>query len=170
MISDVLRDFVLLNNLEKQVGKIDSFKPPKLEILKEDFRGAGMDAPMPIDMGMAALECSWVSSGISRSTYEGFGLMNGLRTSIIVRGAVVDPVPGIPKLVYHTMMGTITMVEGSDWKPGERATVSATMSLTYYKLTHTLPGVPVVEVDVVNGVRIINGVDQLIALRAIVQR
>jgi P2 family phage contractile tail tube protein len=107
---------------------------------------------------------------IDRSTYGGFGLINGLRTTAIVRAAVVDPVTGLPKPVIHTMVGDLTVVEPSSYKPGERATLKTSMALIYYKLSHTVPGVPLVEVDIVNGVRIINGIDQLLALRLIVGR
>lgn len=170
MIQDVLRDFVLYNGADRMVGRIDSFSPPKLEVQTEDFRGAGMDVPMPIDMGMSPLEAGWTTSGIDRGTYGGFGLMNGLRTLVNVRCALVDPVTGLSKPLIHTMGGTITLVEPSEYKPGERATLKATMKLLYYKLAHTVPGLPLVEIDVVNGVRIINAIDQLIAARLIVGR
>jgi P2 family phage contractile tail tube protein len=170
MIKDVLRDFVLFNGADKQVGRIDSFKPPSLNRMIEEFRGAGMDGKMPIDMGMETMTASWTTSGIDRITYGGWGLMNGIRTTVSVRAAVVDPVTGIPKPVVHTMIGDLTVIEPSEYKPGERATLQTTMALIYYKLAHTIPGAPLIEIDVVNGVRIINGIDQLVALRAIVGR
>ena len=170
MIKDVLRDFVLFNGADKMVGRIDNFKPPALKRMVENFRGAGMDAPMPIDMGMEPMEASWTTSGIDRGMYGGFGLMNGIRVPVSVRAALVDPVTGLSKPIVHTMVGDITVVEPSDYKPGERATLQTTIALIYYKLTHTIPGVPVVEIDVVNGIRIINGVDQLVALRLLVGR
>ena len=170
MIQDVLRDFVLYNAADRMVGRIDSFKPPALKVQTESFRGAGMDAPMPIDMGMEAMEASWVTSGVDRGMYTGFGVILGLPTSIKVRCSLIDPVTGIPKPLEHTMLGKITSIEPGDYKPGERATLACTMMLTYYKLTHTIPGLPAVEIDVINGVRIIQAVDQLIAMRVLVGR
>jgi len=167
---DVLRDFVLYNGADKMVGRIDAFKPPALKTITEQFRGAGMDAAMPIDMGMEPLEASWTTSGIDRNTYTGFGLMSGVRIPVSVRAAVVNPATGLPASVVHTMIGNITMVEPSEYKPGERATLQTSIALIYYKLTHTIPGVPAVEIDVINGVRIVNGVDQLIALRVLTGR
>ena len=170
MISDVLRDFVLFNGADKMVGRIDEFQPPALKRVVENFRGAGMDAAMPIDMGMEPLEASWTTSGIDRGTYGGFGLMNGLRSTAIVRAAIIDPATGLPKPVVHTMIGDLTVVEPSSYKPGERATLKTTMACLYYKLTHSVPGLPLVEIDVLNGIRIINGIDHLIASRLIVGR
>lgn len=170
MIQDVLRDFVLSNGADKMVGRIDEFQPPALKKVVENFRAAGMDAAMPIDMGMEPLEASWQTSGIDRNTYAGFGLISGIRTTAIVRAAVVDPVTGVPKSVIHTMVGDLTVVEPSAYKPGERATLKTTIACVYYKLSHTVPGVPLIEIDVINGVRVINGIDQLLALRLIVGR
>lgn len=167
MLQDVLRDFILYNNADKMVGKIDNFKPPKLASIIEDFRGAGMDAAMPVDMGMEPLEASWQTSGIDRGTYAAFGLMNGLRTTTIVRAAVVDPITGLPKPVIHTMVGTLTVVEPSEYKPGERATLTTTIKVIHYKLSHTVPGVPLIEINIPLGIRIINGIDQLLAIRLI---
>jgi P2 family phage contractile tail tube protein len=134
------------------------------------FRGAGMDGAMPIDMGMEPLEASWTTSGIDRGTYTGFGLMNGIRSTVILRGALTDPATGLPKPVQHVMIGDLTVVEPGTYKPGERATLKTTMVCIYYKFTHTIPGVPAVEIDVINGVRIINGIDHLAAFRVMVGR
>lgn len=170
MIQDVLRDFVLVNAADRMVGRIDSFKPPALKVMHEDFRGAGMDTTLPVDMGMETMEASWVTSGIDRAMYTGFGVITGLPTTIKVRCSLLDPVTGIPKPLEHTMLGKIVSIESSDYKPGERATLTCSMKLTYYKLTHTIPGLPAVEIDVINGVRIIQAVDQLIAMRVLVGR
>lgn len=170
MIQDILRDFILFNNADKMVGRVDEFMPPALKIITEQNRAAGMDVAMPVDMGMEPLECSWTTTGIDRGTYTGFGLMNGLRTIVTLRGAVVDPVTGIPKPVTHVCGGSITSIEPGAYKPGEKATLKATMSLIYYRFTHSIPAVPVTEIDVVNGIRVINGVDQMIALRAMIGR
>lgn len=170
MIKDVLRDYVLFNGADRMVGRVDSFKPPSLQRTVEQFRAGGMDGKIPIDMGLEALESSWVTSGIDRGMYTGFGLIMGVRTTVQVRGAVVDPVTGLPKSVQHTMIGDITGIDPGEWKAGERATLSVSMQLAYYKLTHTLPGVPAIEIDLINGIRIINGVDQLIAVRALIGR
>ena len=123
---------------------------------------------MPIDMGMEPLEASWVTSGIDRKTYAGFGIMPPLRTTVSVRGTVINPLTGIPSPVSHNLIGDITAVEPGEWKAGERATLAVTMNLIFYQLSHTIPGLPVILVDVINGIRVVDGIDQLIAIRALV--
>lgn len=169
-MTDVLRDFMLFNGADRMVGRIDDFQPPTLKIMTEEFRAAGMDAPMDIDLGMSKLEAGWTTSGVERSMYEGFGVIIGIPTVVMVRGAALNVQTGIPKPIVHTLGGKIVEIAPGAWKPGERSTLAVKMSLTHYKLTHTLPGVPLVEIDVPNGIRIINAVDQLLAMHILVGR
>lgn len=164
MIQDQLRDFILYNGADKMVGRIESFTPPTLEVMKEDMRFAGMDTSMPVDMGMVALEATWITSGIDKGMYGAFGLMNGLRTSVIVRAALVDPVTGIAKPVQHKLVGNITKLEPAAYQVGQKAGITVSMSLVFYEVMHS--GLPITTIDVINGIRIINGVDQLAQLRA----
>lgn len=167
---DVLRDYCLFNGADRMVGRIDEFQPPNLKVMVEQFRGAGMDAPMPIDMGMEALEASWTTSGIERGMYTAFGIMIGLPTTIMVRGGASNTVTGLAKGVTHILGGKITEISPGPWKPGERAPLQVKMALTFYSLEHTIPGVPAVLIDVLNGIRAIDGVDQLLQLRILVGR
>jgi hypothetical protein len=168
VIQDILRDYVLFNGADKMVGRIETFTPPSLERMVEDVRMSGMDTSMPVDMGMAAMEASWVTTGVDKTTYAGFGLMNGIRTTVSVRGAVVDAVTGVAKPVIHKMVGDISKIDPAGWKVGERPGLTTTMKLIFYSLSHG--GAPVIEIDVINATRLINGVDQLIQLRAMTGR
>ena len=169
MIQDILRDFILYNGADKMVGRIESFKPPDLERLVEDVRMSGMDMPMPVDMGMAAMEASWVTTGIDAGSYAGFGLISSATPiAVSVRGAVINPLTGIPTPVIHAFNGPITKIEAAAWKVGERPGLTTTIKPIFYSLTHG--GVPVIEIDVINGIRLVGGVDQLITLRAITGR
>ncbi len=166
MITDVLRGFSLFVDGDRYVGKIDELKLPQLEVVEEDFRAGGMDAPMPIDMGTNALRSEFTVSGVDRNVLSKFGLELGLRSVVTARGALQDPVTGLVKPVTAIMGGNIRKIDPGTWKAGERATLVVGMSLIHYKLTHTIPGVPVIEIDVLAGIRIINGVDQLATIRA----
>jgi P2 family phage contractile tail tube protein len=170
VITDVLRDFALFVDGDRYVGKIDELKLPQLEIVEEDFRAGGMDAPMPLDMGMNALKAEFTVSGVDRGVLSRFGLELGLRSVVTARGALQDPATGLVKPVVATMGGNVRKIDPGSWKAGERATIVVGMSLLHYKLTHTIPGLPLIEIDVINGARIINGVDQLIGIRAAIGR
>jgi P2 family phage contractile tail tube protein len=170
VITDVLRDFALFVDGDRYVGKIDELKLPQLEVIEEDFRAGGMDAPMPLDMGTNALKAEFTVSGVDRGVLSRFGLELGQRSIVMARGALQDPVTGFVKPVTACMTGNVRKIDPGSWKAGERATLVVGMSLIHYKLTHTIPGLPLIEIDIINGTRIINGIDQLIAIRAAIGR
>lgn len=169
MIQDILRDFILYNGADKMVGRIESFTAPTLERMVEDVRMSGMDTSMPVDMGMVAMEASWITTGIDAGTYAGFGLITSTTPiAVSVRAALIDPVTGKPTPVIIKLNGPITKIEPAAWKVGERPGLTTTMKPIFYSLTHG--GKPIIEVDVINGTRLVGGVDQMSALRAITGR
>jgi P2 family phage contractile tail tube protein len=170
MVNDVLKDWVLFLDSGKLVGQVETFKGPALNVTLEEFRAAGMDAPIGIDMGMDRMEAEFTTAGLNRDVLERFGLRLGTRNVLKVRGAVQDTTTGLIKPVYHTLRGNITSIDQGEWKAGTRATLGVKMSLTAYELTHTLAGIPVIKIDVENYVRMINGVDQLALQRVVLGR
>ena len=169
MVNEIIRDYVLYNAADRMVGRITKFKPPSLEVQVEDFRGAGMDAPMPIDMGMNSLMASFTAIGVSQGLLGSFGIISGaVGGNVIVRAASYNPITGISLPVIYTMKGTFTKVEVSDLEPGKPAETTVEMKLIFYSLIHS--GTPVHTIDVINGVRMINGIDQLIQMRVLVGR
>jgi hypothetical protein len=66
--------------------------------------------------------------------------------------------------VLIQLQGILKEVDPGSWKPGDKATLKATVACRYYK--QVINGVTVHEIDVPNMLRIINGVDQLARTRA----
>ena len=66
--------------------------------------------------------------------------------------------------VVATLRGGLREVDPGEWKPGEKAEFKYAVSVTYYKLE--IDGRVMFEIDPVNCVRVIDGVDQLAAERA----
>ena len=66
--------------------------------------------------------------------------------------------------VVATVRGLLKEVDPGEWKANELAACTYSVAVTYYKLE--IEGREMFEIDPVNSVRKINGVDQLAALRA----
>ena len=66
--------------------------------------------------------------------------------------------------VIHTMRGKIREIDPGTSKAGDKPSLKVAMALTYYKLQHG--DATVIEVDVENMVRVVNGNDSLAAIRA----
>ena len=65
--------------------------------------------------------------------------------------------------VVVTVTGAWKDLDLGNWKSGDKSTLKASVSLRYYKLS--IGGTDLVEVDVENMVRIIDGTDQLAPMR-----
>ena len=143
-------------------GQIESFTAPKLTLKTEEFRGGGMNAPVDITMGHEKLATSFVLLSDDPDVLATFGVVEGVQTQLTAREAL-ESIDGTTTPVVHSMRGKVTEIDRGESKAGEKATTSVTMSLTYYKLTH---GARVIhEIDVINMVWIVDGVDLLEATR-----
>ena len=56
MLPKILKNFNLFVDGRGYAGRVDEITLPKLTIKTEEFQGAGMSAPVEIDLGMEKLE------------------------------------------------------------------------------------------------------------------
>ncbi len=164
MLKSVLKDLNLIVDGRGYAGRIEELVPPKLTVKTEDVRAGGMDAPVQVDMGMEALTCEFTLVDYDPDVLALFGLAPGQATQLTMRGAAENEQDGTVNPVVVNVRGRIKELDPGTWKPGEKATLKAVMTLTYYKLTYD--GRELHEIDVPNMVRRIGGVDQLAARRA----
>lgn len=160
---DVLKNINLFVDGRGYAGQIDEYSAPDLSIQTEDFRGGGMDTSVAIDMGMEALETSFSLIAYDADVLSLFGVAEGQQVPFTARGAL-ESYDGTVKPVIHTMRGRITKLARGTWKPGDKPSLQVTMRLDYYK--EEVNGVLISEIDAVNMIRIVAGVDRLAAQRA----
>ncbi|ROS05672.1 hypothetical protein EDC56_1218 [Sinobacterium caligoides] len=161
MIPKVLKNFNLFVDGVGYAGIVDELSLPKLGLHTAEISAAGMDAPIDIDMGMKKLTCQFTLSEYDVNSISHFGLGDGAQVSLKIRGAL-DNEEGVTPMVV-TLHGAWSEVDFGKWKAGEKTSLKVNVSLRYYKLS--IGGKDLVEVDVLNMKRIINGVDQLATTR-----
>lgn len=147
-----------------KAGNCGAYKAPDLKLKVLDFQAGDMDAPIPIDDGMEALEASYSIYGMDEQSYRLFGFMRGREVSVKARCAF-ENMQGQVKSCVDELRGLIISVE-----PDEKATGSqkekmqkVTMRLSYFKSTYD--NTVLVEIDPVNHVRKLGGVDTLAEIR-----
>lgn len=160
--SQILKNFNLFVDGRGYAGNVDEATLPNLAILVEDYRAGGMDAPVPIDMGMEALEASFRLSKFDRDVLALFGVSTGANVPFVLRGAL-ESLDGSVQAVVVTMRGTIKAIETDALSPGTKAGQLFTLGLTAYR--YEQDGVVVHDIDILNMTRVINGVDRLAAIR-----
>lgn len=163
MLDDILKNMSLFVDGRGYAGNVEELVLPKLTLKTEEFRNGGMDAPIDVELGMEKLECEFTLTRFDKFTLQLFGLAAGRSVPLTVRGVVVSD-SGTYTPVVVNLQGLMRELDPGTWKPGEKATLKAMMTLRYYKLTHG--GDVIHEIDIPNMVRKINGVDQLALTRA----
>ena len=163
MIPAILKNMSLALEGVGYLGKVDELIPPKLTLLTEEYRGGGMDATLEIDMGMEALTAEFSMAGLEQDIVTRFG---SFTDRLVFRGAYQDS-EGTVRALKLQMSGRIKELDMGTWKAGEKAVHKFMVSLTYLGIF--VDGNTIAEIDVENMKRIINGTDQLEALRNAIQ-
>ena len=88
MIPKILKNFNVYVDGRGYAGRLDEITLPKLAIKTEEYQGAGMSAPIDIDMGMEKLEMDLTFSEYDKELFKLFGLTNGSEVALTIRGAM----------------------------------------------------------------------------------
>lgn len=164
---DILKNFALFVDGRGYAGQVATVSPPDLAIATEDFRAGGMDSAVALDMGQEAMEASFSLNAYDADVLALWGVGEGNNVAVTMRGAL-ESYNGEVKPVVMAMRGKIVTIARGEWSPGQMAPLTVTMRLDYYREVHN--GVELHEVDVINMVRKIGGVDRLAAMRAALGR
>lgn len=159
----VLKNFEVLIDGQSFGGRADEIQLPALEVVTEDHRGGAMDIPVKLDMGMQPLTMEVTLAEYSGDVWGAFGRKDGNQPQFVFRGYTEDE-NGNSGLVVVTCRGRVNRLSPESAKVGQKNTVSMMIDVSYYKAM--IDGVIVHEIDPVNIVRTINGVNQLAAMKA----
>lgn len=162
MIPKVLKGFNLFVDGQGYAGLVEELTLPKLSLKRDDLYNGGMDAPIDLEMGMDKLECDFTLSEYNDAVIKQFGLRDGAQVPLTLKGGLDDETGVVPVVV--TLRGAWKDLDMGSWKSGDKPTLKVSVSLRYYKLS--VAGSDLVEVDVENMVRVIDGADQLADMRA----
>lgn len=153
-----IRNFNAFLDGVSYAGLATEAKLPQVKLQTEAHRGAGMDGPVGIDMGMegmtAELTLAEWSPAVPKltGTVARLVLRPGVSTSDIEAGTIIASIGGL-----------VTGVETGDLKPGADAPLKLAMDVRSYKLE--IDGQLIWDIDLVTGKRIVGGADQLAAMR-----
>lgn len=144
-------------------GQVETITPPKLQRNMTEWRGAGMDGPVDVDMGMQKMEMSVVLGGLIPEVFNNWGTPLAETDSLRFLGSYEDDETGDVHSVEITARGRYSNIDMGDAKPGETTEHTLTLTLNYYRLV--IDGKALIEVDVIHHILTVNGVDRLAARR-----
>lgn len=152
----------LFNDGNSYLGVVSSLTLPKLTRKLENYRGGGMSGAAAIDFGLDddALTLEWTLGGIDELVLQQWGSGD---VPLRFAGAFQRDDTGEVSAVEVVMRGRHKEFDFGEYKQGEETETKISTQCTYFKLT--IDGKALIEVDTLNMVEIVNGVDRLAAQR-----
>jgi hypothetical protein len=162
-----LKSMNLFNDGNSFLGQIGEVSLPKLARKFEDWRGAGMDAAIGIDMGGEPIEFEWKPGGHIDLVFDQFGAIT--HDAVLLRwvGSYQEESTGTVKQVEIVARGRHQEIDPGTGKPGDDTEQTVKTRCSYYKLS--VDGTVKIEKDEVGMIFIVNGNDLLAAHRAAIQ-
>jgi hypothetical protein len=163
MLPRTLRNFSLFLDGVGFAGRVTELTLPTISIATEEYRAGGLDAPIQIDMGMEALTCSFTLAEYDVDVMKVVGIYDQNAFQVTARGALQrnGDVAAVP--IVCNLTGSITSFDPGALEAGSLTEATFEMAVRYYKLA--IANEDIIEIDVENLKRIVNGVDQLESIR-----
>jgi P2 family phage contractile tail tube protein len=159
-----LKDMMLFNEGLAYLGDAKSVTLPTLTRKMEEYRGAGMSGAVSMDMGMEAMEMSFTCGGPMRDVLRQWGTPTVDGVYVRFAGNYQNDETAALDRVEVIVRGRHSEIEMGDQEAGEPSEFSVTMALAYLKVVWN--GRTEIEVDPLNMIEIVDGVDRLAERRA----
>lgn len=159
MLPKVLRNFNVIVEGRPLAGIAEEVKLPDLERKMEDYRAAGMLAPVELDLGMAALKLEFTLAEFNADVLRSWGVLDagGINTRFLGAARADDSNAGVDAIEI-SVRGRWKKIEAGNAKNSDLAKMKVEMPLVYYR--YNLNGTTLIEIDVVTGKEVVGGVDR----------
>ncbi|MFQ0827111.1 phage major tail tube protein [Serratia fonticola] len=151
----------IFNDANNYQGIAEEVTLPKLTRKLEAYRGGGMNGSASVDLGIddGALDAEITLGGIEEQIYKQWGIATVDGVPLRFMGSFQRDDTGEIVAVEVVMRGRFSEYDFGNYKQGDNTQTKLSAKNTYYKLT--MDGKVLIEVDTVNMVEIVDGVDRL---------
>lgn len=140
-------------------GIVESLTLPKFGRKFEKYRGGGMPGSADVDLGLddGALDTEFSIGGTELLLFKQMGKATVDGIQLRFTGSIQRDDTGEVQAVELVVRGRHKEVDSGEWKTGESNTTKVSSTNSYAKLT--INGEVLYEVDVINMIEIVDGVD-----------
>ena len=160
-----LKDMMMFNEGEAYQGDAKTVTLPTLTRKMEGYRGAGMSGELQMDMGHEAMEASFVCGGPMRQILRQWGTPTVDGVYIRFAGNYQADDTADVDHIEVIMRGRFSEIEMGDQEVGEPSEFTTTMAVAYLKIVWN--GRTEIEIDPLNMIEVVDGVDLLAERRAL---
>ena len=154
-----LKNLNLFGDGESFLGQVNEVTLPTLTRKMEAYRGGGMSGEIDIDLGQEKIELEHKYGGLMRSILRQYGVTGHAGVQLRFAGAYQRDDTGGVDAVEVVVRGRHSEISPGTAKAGDDTEFTVKTTCSYYKLT--INGVVEIEIDLVNMIEIVGGVDRL---------
>lgn len=159
MLPRKLYNFNVIIDGRPMAGVAEEVTLPSLERKMEEYRAAGMLAPVSLDLGMEPLKLEFVLGEFNADVLRSWGIFDAAGVNTRFLGAArADDGNARVEAIEISVRGRWKKVELGTAKAGDLAKMKIEMPLAYYRYSSN--GSVLVEIDLVTGREIVGGVDR----------
>lgn len=164
----MLKNFDTFVNGDNFIGQIPEVSLGKISEKVESYRGGGMLGEVDVSMGLDKFEVEIKAGGPIRALMAQFGAVGIGATVFRFVGAYQEDVDGGVQAAELVVRGRMPELDPGSAKMGDKTEWSHKITGSYVKWT--LGGVKLIEIDWMNCVYIVDGVDRYAEIRAAIGR
>lgn len=156
-----LKNMNLFNDGSSYLAVAKSVTLPSLGRKMEAYRGGGMNGPVKADLGFSddGIQLEWKTGGLDLVSLRQFGMVKASGVLLRFTGAFQQDDTEEMSSVEVVVRGRHETIEMGDAQPGEDTEHAMTTTCSYYKLI--VDGEVIIEIDLLNFVEMVDGVDML---------
>lgn len=154
-----LKNMNLFNDGISYAGQVEEVVLPTLTRKMEEWRAGGMNAPIKTDHGMEAISMEWTCGGLMDEPLRQFGTLKHDGVMLRFAGAYQREDSAEIDAVEVVVRGRHSAIDSGTAKTGDASTFKVTSEISYFKLT--INGEEVIEIDIINMIEKVDGVDLL---------
>ncbi|WP_374518875.1 phage major tail tube protein [Undibacterium squillarum] len=158
-----LKNFNLFNDGISYLGQVPELTLPKLSRKMEDYVAGGMTGPIEVDYMNEKIELDWTAGGLLVDALQQYGAITHNAVQLRFAGAYQRDDSGEVDAVEIVVRGRHKEIEMGNAKMGDKSDHKYKTTCSYYKLT--VNGEDIIELDFINGVEVVGGVDRTEEIR-----
>lgn len=140
-----LKKFNVFGDGNNWLGIVDEMELPKIKKKIEDYIGAGMQAPIPIELGYEIMEGTMTFGGIEKQVISQFASVGIAAVALRFSGAYQrDDTCAVNAVDIH-MRGTYTELDPGTAKGNENNQIKISYKLSYLRIV--IDGTDALEID-----------------------
>lgn len=159
-----LKNFATFVDGVNYMGEVPEVNLPKLTRKMEDYRSGGMNGPIQLDYGSDKLEAEIKGAGWMSGLAAKWGASTHDAVLIRFAGALQSDDTGAVTAAEVVMRGRLQEIDKGAAKAGDKQEPTFKYVLSYYR--EILDGQTIMEIDLVNMVEVVDGVDNMASTRA----